>query len=52
MEERHPGVDFSEDAFCKGFDRFDQNKDGKIDFKDIKRVVEKKVKNENLYVKS
>ena len=42
---------FSEKNFEKGFKLLDVNKDGKLDLEDIKIIVEKKVKRENLYVK-
>ena len=42
---------FSEKNFEKGFKMLDVNKDGKLDLEDIKIIVEKKVKRENLYVK-
>ena len=42
---------FSDKNFEKGFKFLDVNKDGKLDLEDIRIIVEKKVKRENLYVK-
>ena len=52
MEKKHPNIKFSEKAFEKGFREFDSNDDGNIYFENIKKVVEKKVKRNNLYVKT
>ena len=49
MDWKHPGVPFSEENFQKGFKWMDVNKDGKLDEKDIKEIVLKKVKREGLY---
>ena len=50
MAMRHPGKEFSEENFEKGFARMDVNKDGKVNLEDIRIIVLKKVKKENLYV--
>ena len=51
MEKKHPGKKFSEEAFEKGWLKLDVTRDGKINYEDIRVIVEKKVKKENLYVK-
>ena len=53
MELKYPDKkhQFSEKAFEKGFKLLDVNKDGQLDFEDIRIIVEKKVKRENLYVR-
>ena len=51
MELKYPDKKFSEKAFEKGFQKLDVNRDGKLDLEDIRIIVEKKVKKENLYVK-
>ena len=50
MEKKYPNKAFDEKAFEQGFSKMDINKDGKLDFSDIKKIVIKKVKKENLYV--
>ena len=50
MDKKYPGKEFNEANFEKGFSRMDVNKDGKINIEDIKIIVLKKVKKENLYV--
>ena len=50
MEKKFPGKAFSEKHFESGFKTLDSNKDGKIMLDDIRSVVLKKVKKENLYV--
>ena len=49
MAKKYPDKEFSEKHFEKGFDTMDVNKDGKIDIEDIRLIVMKKVKTENLY---
>ena len=50
MDKKYPDKPFSEENFLKGFARLDVNKDGRINIEDIKIIVLKKVKKENLYV--
>ena len=50
MEKKYPGKQFDESAFEKGFGRMDVNQDGKLDIADIRTIVMKKVKRENLYI--
>ena len=50
MAKKHPDVKFSEEAFQQGFRKLDTNKNGRIEIEDIKLIVMKKVKRENLYV--
>ena len=49
MAWKYPNLPFSEENFEKGFKWMDVNKDGKLDEKDIKEIVLKKVKREGLY---
>ena len=46
-----PGKPFDEEAFERGFQKLDWNKDGTIGFDEIKNMVLKKVQNEGLYVR-
>ena len=50
LSKKHPDVKFDEANFQKGFRKLDANKNGVIEFEDIKLIVMKKVKKENLYV--
>ena len=50
MAKKFPDKEFSEKNFEAGFKRLDSNKDGMIKLSDIRGVVLKKVKRENLYV--
>ena len=50
MQKKYPDKEFNEKYFEKGFARIDVNKNGKIDINDIRQIVKKKVKKENLYI--
>ena len=50
MAKKHPDRKFDEAAFEKGFSKLDANRDGSVNIEDIKLIVLKKVKRENLYV--
>ena len=50
LEKKHPDMQFSEEAFERGFKLMDVNKDGNLDILDIRLMVLKKVQRENLYV--
>ena len=47
---KHPDVKFDEANFQLGYRKLDKNKNGVIELDDIKQIVLKKVKKENLYV--
>ena len=50
MRKKFPDKQFDEKAFEKGFSFMDVDKDGSIDKLDIRLLVLKKVKSENLYI--
>ena len=50
MAKKYPDKKFSEAAFEQGFNKLDANRDGQVNIEDIKLIVMKKVKKENLYV--
>ena len=50
MAKKYPDKKFDEASFEKGFARLDANRDGSVNIEDIKLIVLKKVKKENLYV--
>ena len=50
MEMKYPNEKFDEKAFERRFARMDVNKDGMLGVSHIKKVVMKKVKQDDLYV--
>ena len=43
LKKKHPGVQFSEEHFLKGFQKLDSNKDGILNIEDLKIIVLEKV---------
>ena len=49
LNKKFPGVPFDEEAFEKGYNRMDTNKDGIISREDVRIITINKLKRENLF---